>query len=151
VIATQVVSAKIARRNRRAALQDKLRDAISAMLELRGGIRRGQKDFFIASSDYWDGPDKQAALPVLFAERDAYYQACDEIQRAITGVRFLTNDKQITAALRELGGITDKGHREDPGKNGRADDGVDSNRELQERTDNCFNKLEEATRKNLSP
>ena len=53
VIVTQVVSATIAKRNRQAALEDQLRDAVSEILVLQNRFELAQKNFFVASSDYW--------------------------------------------------------------------------------------------------
>jgi hypothetical protein len=75
---------------------------------------------------------------------------CDEAQRAITTVRLLKNDKRINGALTELGAIASREQREDPAKFGKADDGVDSNRALQDRTKTVFDNLEEAARNFLT-
>jgi hypothetical protein len=147
---TQVVSATIAKRNRQAALEDKLRDAVSEILVLQNRFELAQKNFFVASSDYWDGGDKQTALPPFYAAREEYYSLCDEAQRAITTVRPLKNDKRINGALTELGAIASREQREDPAKFGKADDGVDSNRALQDRTKTVFDNLEEAARNFLT-
>lgn len=142
----QFVSAMIAHNNRGAAIQDKLRDAVAAILLMRETTLKQQKDFFVASDEYWQGANKQAALPGFANARDAYYKQCDEVAHTIIPARLLTRDANIVAALGELADITGKDHREDPGRQGKADDGVDANRAMQGRTEGAFDQLEEATR-----
>jgi hypothetical protein len=142
----QFVAAMIARNNRAATVQDKLRDAVSAILVMRQTTLALQKDFFDASDEYWQGADKQAAVPGEQASRRAYYQHCDQVAHAVIPAKLLTREADLIGALAELSDVTGKEHREDPGKHGRADDGVDANRALQARIEAAFDQLEEATR-----
>lgn len=141
---TAWVTVWVTKRTEKADLQNRLRDALEAVVTMRESVSQTQRSLYREAIEYSTGPPQGGPPEAFFDAKAAYYTLCSELLNAIRRIRLLTLDAAILQPLTELETICSEDSRQGIVHFSGRDDSTETWNALRNRTTKAFDDLEHA-------